>query len=166
MFTFSGLADLGKKAAGSLQKVLKGVLDEPQLTLSVGVFSTATREGSKTTVAQYAAYNEFGTTKIPPRPFLRPTMEERQEEWTEAIKGSVSSSLKSGQFNNRSILEVIGEGAVKDVKARIMSNVPPPNAPSTVARKKAKGIEPIRTLVETGLMHASVEYKIEEGSPS
>ena len=166
MFTFSGLADLGKKAAGSLQKVLKGVLDEPQLTLSVGVFSTATREGSKTTVAQYAAYNEFGTTKIPPRPFLRPTMEERQEEWTEAVKGSVSSSLKGGQFNNRSILELIGEGAVKDVKARIMSNVPPPNAPSTVARKKAKGIEPIRTLVETGLMHASVAYKIEEGSPS
>ena len=166
MFTFSGLADLGKKAAGSLQKVLKGVLDEPQLTLSVGVFSTATREGSKTTVAQYAAYNEFGTTKIPPRPFLRPTMEERQEEWTEAVKGSVSSSLKSGQFNNRSILELIGEGAVKDVKARIMSNVLPPNAPSTVARKKAKGIEPIRTLVETGLMHASVEFKIVEGSPS
>jgi HK97 gp10 family phage protein len=166
MFKLTGLADLSRKATDALKKAFKGAFEEPQLTLSVGVFSAATREGSKTTVAQYAAYNEFGTTKIPPRPFLRPTMEERQEEWTEAIKGSVSSSLKSGQFNNRSILELIGEGAVKDVKARIMSNVPPPNAPSTVARKKAKGIEPIRTLVETGLMHASVEYKIEEGSPS
>lgn len=166
MFKLSGLADLAKKATGSLQKALKGVLDEPQLTLSVGVFSEATREGSKTTVAQYASYNEFGTTKIPPRPFLRPTLAERQEEWTEAVKGSASASLKSGQFNNRSILELIGEGAVKDVKAKIMSNVPPPNAPATVARKKAKGIEPIRTLYETGLMHASVEYKIEEGSPS
>lgn len=166
MFTFSGLADLGKKAAGSLQKVLKGVLDEPQLTLSVGVFSSATREGSKTTVAQYATYNEFGTTRIPPRPFLRPAMEERREEWTEAVASSMSSSLKGGQFNNRSVLEVIGKNAVKDVQLRILSNTPPPNAPSTVARKKAKGISPIRTLVETGLMHDSVEFKIEKGTPS
>ena len=166
MFKLSGLAELGSKAVGSLKKALKGVLDEPQLTLSVGVFSDAKREGSKTTVAQYASYNEFGTTRIPPRPFLRPTLEERQEEWTEAIKGSASASLKSGQFNNRSILELIGQRAVKDVQARIKSNVPPPNAPATVARKKAKGIDPVITLVETGLMHASVEYKIEEGSPS
>lgn len=166
MFKFSGLADLGRKAAGSLKKALKGVLDEPKLTLSVGVFSDATREGSKTTVAQYAAYNEFGTTRIPKRRFLGSTMEERQEEWTETIKGSASSSLKGGQFNNRSILELIGKGAVKDVQAKIMSNMEPPNAPSTVARKKAKGINPVRTLYETGLMHASVEYKIEEGSPS
>lgn len=166
MFKLSGLADLAKKATGSLQKALKGVLDEPKLTLSVGVFSSATHEGSTTTVAQYAAYNEFGTTKIPPRPFLRSTMAERQEEWTEAVKGSASSTLKSGQFNNRSILELIGKGAVKDVQAKIMSNMPPPNAPEVTARKERLGRSHIGTLYDTGLMHASVEYKIEEGTPS
>lgn len=166
MFKLSGLADLAKKATGSLQKALKGVLDEPQLTLSVGIWSKATRDGGGASVAEYAMYNEFGTTRIPPRPFLRPAMEERREGWTEAVAGAMSSSLKGGQFNNRSVLEVIGRNAVKDVQLRILSNTPPPNAPSTKARKAAKGISPIRTLVETGLMHDSVEFKIEKGSPS
>lgn len=166
MFKLSGIAELGSKAVGSLKKALKGVLDEPQLTLSVGVFSNATHGGSKTTVSEYAAYNEFGTTRIPKRRFLGSTMEERQEEWTEAIKGSASANLKSGQFNNRSILELIGQSAVKDVQAKIMSNMPPPNAPATTARKVALGRSHIGTLYDTGLMHASVEYKIEEGSPS
>lgn len=166
MFTFSGLANLASRVSGKLKQKLSGLLDEPQLTLSVGVFSGATREGSKTTVAQYAAYNEFGTTRIPPRPFLRSTMEARQEEWTEAIKGSVSSNLKSGQFSNRSILEVVGKGAVKDVQAKIMSNMPPPNAPAVTARKVRLGRTHIGTLYDTGLMHASVEYKIEQGTPS
>ena len=166
MFKLSGLAELGKKASDALKKVFKGAFDEPQLTLSVGIWSKATRDGGGASVAEYASFNEFGTTKIPPRPFLRPAMEERREEWTEAVAGSMSASLKGGQFSNRSVLEVIGRNAVKDVQLRIMSNTPPPNAPSTVARKKAKGIDPVRTLYETGLMHASVEYKIEEGSPS
>lgn len=166
MFKLSGLANLASRVSGKLKQKLSGLLDEPQLTLSVGIWSKATRDGGGASVAEYAAYNEFGTTKIPPRPFLRPAMEERREEWTEAVAGSMSASLKGGQFNNRSVLEVIGRNAVKDVQLRIMSNTPPPNAPSTVARKKAKGISPIRTLVETGLMHDSVEYKIEKGSPS
>lgn len=166
MFTFSGLANLADRISGKLKQKLSGLLDEPQLTLSVGVFSDATHEGSKTTVAQYAAYNEFGTTRIPKRRFLGSTMEERQEEWLEAIKGSVSSSLKSGQFNNRSVLELIGKGAVKDVQAKIMSNMPPPNAPAVTARKVRLGRSHIGTLYDTGLMHASVEYKIEEGTPS
>ena len=166
MFKLTGLADLSRKATDALKKAFKGAFEEPQLTLSVGIWNKATQDGGGASVAEYAAYNEFGTTRIPPRPFLRPAMEERREEWTEAVASSMSSSLKGGQFNNRSVLEVIGRNAVKDVQLRILSNTPPPNAPSTKARKAAKGISPIRTLVETGLMHDSVEYKIEKGTPS
>jgi len=44
------------------------------------------------TNVEYAAYQEMGTSKIPPHPFLRPAVENHMDEYKEIAKAILSSS--------------------------------------------------------------------------
>lgn len=117
------------------------------------------------TVAQVAAWNEFGTGKIPERSFLRSTLTEQTgnlARWRiEALR-----NIATNGWPVTKALEMIGLRLQVKIQNKIKSNVPPPNAPSTVERKKEKGIAP-RTLIETTLLLRSIRYKVfvPEGMP-
>ena len=50
-----------------------------------GVLEGATNIETRQLVAEYAAYNEFGTSRIPARPFMRTTLQEQRGEWVQGL---------------------------------------------------------------------------------
>lgn len=115
-------------------------------------------EGATTTegqsVAQYAAYNEFGTARIPARPFMRTTLQKQRGEWVQGL-GRLLASRDPEQA-----LHFVGRRMEDDIRAKILSNMAPANAPSTVARKNKEEAGRAGTLVDTGALAQSISYEI------
>jgi phage gpG-like protein len=113
-------------------------------------------------LAGVAAVNEFGTrragagnnTVIPPRPFIRSTMDEKKDFFSQlTYKAMVRiTSLNAdpiGQLNK------IGLVIAESIKAKITAIRTPPNAPSTI---KGKGSS--KPLIDTGRMRASIRHQV------
>lgn len=107
-------------------------------------------------VVEYAHYNEFGTERIPERPFIRTTMREQGGKYMRGLKSEAKQILR-GQTSMSGTLNRLGMVAAGDIQDTIGSNVPPPNAPSTIAQKGSSG-----TLIETGRMRQSMTWKVDD----
>lgn len=103
-----------------------------------------------------AMVNEFGTERIPERSFLRSTMDRRRDLYLELLEEAADRAL-DGRPTKRE-LEQIGAIAVGDVRDTIARGVPPPNAPSTIARKGSS-----HPLIDTGRMWQSLDAVVELG---
>lgn len=108
-------------------------------------------------IAEYGAYNEFGTKDIPERSFLRSTYDEKIAKWQRQIQATIRKILRM-ESDGSNALTQLGEVAVKDVQRKISSNIAPPNAPSTIAKKGAGKT----TLYDTGKLTRAITY---EGRP-
>ena len=104
-----------------------------------------------TNVAQVAAYNEFGTEKIPSRPFFRTTIAEKSPEWGPAL----GKLVVSNGYDASKALDALGQGVAGQIRQGIIDMNTPPNAPSTLRQKK--GTKP---LVDTGQMLRSVDSEV------
>ena len=121
--------------------------------LRAGVLEGATNtEGQK--VAEYAAYNEFGTSRIPARPFMRTTLQEQRGEWVQGLGRLLAS------HGPEQALHFVGRRMEDDIRTKILSNMAPANAPSTVARKNKEEAGRAGTLVDTGALAKSISYEI------
>ena len=98
-------------------------------------------QGDDSNVAQVASHLEFGTSRMPPRPFLRPTIDGGREKYATLIDRVLGLILR-GKLTTRQGLSLVGIQASQDVKGCIR-HYPndPPLAESTVAAKvrKAQG---------------------------
>lgn len=113
------------------------------------------------TVAEIAFWNEFGTSRIPPRPFLRRTLREQRYYKTEFVK------ILRGALDGRNkfvLLGVLGARAASDVQSTITRISDPPNALSTQLRKAAPSQVKVSVinnpLIDTGTMRASIKYEV------
>jgi len=104
-------------------------------------------------IVRYAAANEFGSVErgIPERSFMRSTVDEQAPKYARMAKRAMSAQTR-GDFVRQ--LDLLGVVAVGDVQQKITSNLPPPNAPATIARKKSSG-----TLRDTGRMLQSIGHE-------
>lgn len=112
------------------------------------------------TVAQVAFWNEFGTERAPARSFIRSTLDQRaaalnvlREVWLQKVFDGKATVGKA--------LEAMGFVVKEWITNKIQSNVPPPNAASTLARKAELG-EGSMTLQATRLLLRSIAYKVHE----
>lgn len=130
-----------------MNKVVRGLRGK---TVRVGVFSTAQHPSGGGTVAEVAVKNHFGFGNTPARPIIT----------TEVLTDpAVTASFVLGYKSNLSadaILTRVGERAVEAVKERIRNRIPPPNRPSTIARKGSD-----IPLIDTETLINSIEYKVE-----
>jgi len=103
----------------------------------------------------YASANEFGTQdgRIPERAFLRKTFDDDN-----AIRQvfDFGSQIYDKTGDIKSMLKAMGAKLVSEIQKSIDSNIPPPNAPSTIKAKGGKD----KTLIDTGRMRQGVTYKI------
>ena len=151
----------GKKLQRLLREAGKGGVSG----VKVGFFSTAKYDDKRgTPVAAVAAWNEFGTETIPERPFFRNAL-------AEAERG-ISNILAKGIDTEKMVVDERLAGRVGAyVQGKIQDSIvalnDPPNAPSTIARKRKKlggkkgvggGENP---LIDTGFMHNSVAWEVE-----
>lgn len=133
--------------------------------VSIGVHEGAGEYPGGPSVVQVALWNEFGTerpdgsTGVPSRPFIREAVHAHTGQ-INAWRQQAIKKIAEGEWTVKKGLEFIGFRVRELIKNNILSDMPPPNAPSTAARKRAAGIAP-RTLFETGLLLRSIEYKVE-----
>ena len=116
--------------------------------------------GAKTTdgksIPEYAVYNELGTSRIPARPFMRNTMNLHKEEWLQIVSGKLNfEEIKKDQAEN--VMGLVSEVMKAHIQQTIQKGSFAPNAPRTVAAKRASGkVEPDHPLIDTGQMIASI----------
>jgi hypothetical protein len=124
-------------------------------TLVAGVLKGATNEKGDS-VAYYAMVNEYGTERIPARPFMRNTVNEHSAEWKALLKQFISAGVTPEEA-----LEKIRNKLRTDIMATIKAGEFTPNAPATVARKKRLGLEHTDTpLIETTALYKSINTEI------
>ena len=105
-------------------------------------------------IPQIAAINEFGTDKIPARPFLYSTVDENRDKINLALAKQYEKIL-AGTTTVYTGLSIIGTYVKKLVDDKIGTLRFPPNAPSTIA---AKGSD--KPLIDFGQMRAALQYKV------
>lgn len=142
-----------------LKKILSSFRELTKTSLNVGVFSDAVNSKEKGTdyVADYAITNEYGSKHIPERSFMRSTIDEQGDKWTNSLADAFLSVSKNGNDINKQLYKT-GAIARNDIIAKIDNNINPPNAPSTI---KKKGLTKNKTLIDTGVLRSSIEARIE-----
>ena len=131
----------------SLENELKGLIKNKNL--EVGFFEVSKYENG-VYVASVASFNEYGTAKIPPRPFFRNAIAKNSNKWNDILTSELRNSVDVELAYNR-----VGEVAKGDIVESIMQTNTPPNSPLTIAKKKSS-----KPLVDTSFMRSSVNYKV------
>lgn len=107
-------------------------------------------EGNGITVGMVAIFAEFGTWSEPERSFLRATFDEKQREIKEFI-AQLMYKISGLEITTEQALNQLGAFGVKLVVQKIDSQIPPPNAPSTIARKGSS-----TPLIDSGQMRQTL----------
>ena len=102
-------------------------------------------------LANKAKWNEYGTSKIPPRPFVGHAADYINEEF---VKGLIMAAIEGNATEMDIQQNNIGKQMVGNIRAAILASNYLPNAPSTV---KKKGFN--FPLIETGKMYMNLKYK-------
>lgn len=98
-----------------------------------GVKGENTSQG-ELTIADYATWNEFGTSNIPSRPFMRDSFDKNKYKIYRTVDYYYSKVLAGG--NAKQNLGLIGEFFQKMVVTTILTGSWVPNAPSTIRQKR------------------------------
>lgn len=105
-------------------------------------------------VAQVAFWNEFGTVRIPSRPYFRTMVESKSPRWGVGL----GAALRKTNYNARNALAIMGEGIRGQLRQSIRDWSTPPNSPRTVA---LKGFN--KPLIDSAVMIRSAEYQVLDG---
>lgn len=86
-----------------------------------------------TSIAAVAATQNFGTGRIPPRPFMSNAINDHENEWIEEL----SELIKEGKSVDDA-LSLVGQLMQSDIKEAIIDITSPPLAPLTMMIRKIK----------------------------
>ena len=122
--------------------------------MQVGIVDTALKYPDGTRVVDVAHWNEFGTSRIPPRPALRRAIKKASPEL--AKLGAVQAKeMLHGRLRFDVAARRLARILAAEMKAQIESLRTPPNAPSTVKRKGFNN-----PLIDTRLYKNSIGFKL------
>lgn len=148
-------------AAANTKLVLADLLPvmDRDLQLRVGVLEGATHtdeKGRSIPVAEYALYNEYGTRRIPSRPFLRTSLDIYGEAWAAELADLIGEGA-----DPENALERVGAMAQADIRQTIEEWRTPPNKLATIRRKRSQRDNP---LVDSGDLHDAIAYDVSGGT--
>ncbi|PIQ26196.1 hypothetical protein COW20_18910 [bacterium (Candidatus Blackallbacteria) CG13_big_fil_rev_8_21_14_2_50_49_14] len=110
--------------------------------------------------AEIGLYNEKGTDRIPARPFMKitarrvmPKLKRKSGPMVQAVKAYLNSN------GDTTKLYSLGAWLAVEIQKTIESNVQPPNAESTLKRKRLRST---KTLVDYGNMLRAVTFRVRE----
>lgn len=122
--------------------------------IGVGVFDDSGTYGDGTSVVEVAMYQEFGTSRIPERSFIRAYIDENEIRIREMMRDSLQAVAR-GVVSKDTAMRLLGQKIANEMKGRLSAGIPPPNAPSTV---KQKGVN--APLVNTGRLREAIKYRV------
>jgi hypothetical protein len=131
--------------------------DGGKAAIEVGVFGApgeAEHKGTPgLTVLQVGTFQEFGLG-VPERSFIRAYFDENAEA-LQKMSARLMASLIDGKRTRDQCLELLGLRMVAEIQKRIAAGISPPNAQSTIDRKKSS-----TPLVDTGQLRSSISYRV------
>jgi hypothetical protein len=145
----------GDKLAKKVREIALA-LGRGDVDLSVGFQNGATYpvEDGGLPVSQVAFWNEFGTTKQPPRPFIANMVEDQKPTWATKL----GAALKYTGYRVRPALEIMGA----DIKGHMVESInllqDPPLAPYTIEKKGFA-----KPLIDTAVMVRNVTWVVKSG---
>lgn len=142
-----------------------------RLQLRVGVLgpgATALEHGSSLTLAELMMIHEYGAVierdgvriEIPARAPIAKTMVARRRDIAE-LQVQMYRRVLAGQLTARRALELLGVQVAAWIRETIRAGLTPPNAASTIARKKSS-----TPLVDHGQLINSVHFEVIEVAAS
>jgi len=120
-------------------------------------------------IAALAAVHEFGATiknafgrginvTIPERSYIRSAIDGNRQELEKMTK-KLANAVLVGKIKSRAqAIGLLCEKVTTLIRSKIDEGVPPPNKPSTIARKGSS-----HTLIDTGQLRNSLDWEIREG---
>lgn len=135
-----------------LKKFIRELQEAKTLEVVIGVHEGDTNSGLS--IAEYAAYNEYGTKNTPSRPFMRESFDENSSRISKDIDTRYRQ-VQAGKLDIRSALSLVGLRHTKDIQKKIGSSMAPANSPATIAIKGSD-----RTLIDTGAMINSIRHVV------
>lgn len=124
------------KGGDKLEKVLAQLGGVDNGYVSAGFLANAKYSITGTPVAMVAFWNEFGhggPFPAPPRPFMRPAVDNDAKEWV-AVLGS---ALKSSDYNAEQALGIAGKVMAESIQAHIREvDAPPLSETTKILRQK------------------------------
>ena len=115
--------------------------------------SDGTIEDTSADLCEVAAYNEFGTERIPPRPFMRRAIDDHKTEIKAFVEEAFATTMTSA--NSRQLYNMIGTTLKGFIQWEIKTGNFVPNARSTILKKLSS-----KPLIDTGHMRQSVMYEV------
>jgi len=142
-----------------LEKLLKNL--DSDLSVDIGVFATA-KAPDGMQVAEYGAYNEFGSLSVPNRPpkrsFIRMPLETKQADVAGYVEKKAKGHIEQGDI--KAIFEdigIAGESKIQEAFDTRGFGSWPADADSTVERKGSGA-----PLIDTGLLRKSITHRVKE----
>lgn len=142
---------------GGLQELAKAAR-KARLEAVAGVLRGATNSDTGESVAAYGLALEYGTSKMPARPFLRQTVEGHKKEWREQLAMGVKHR---GLRRAEEVLGVVGRVMRADIVATIKRGDFAPLSPETIEAKERKRREnPAAPLIDTTSLIRSISSEV------
>lgn len=123
-------------------------------TVDVGIIDAGDHPSGDITVAGVGFVNEFGTTTIPERSFMRSTLQEKKQSIIDLQK-NLMKNIVDGSMTVEKALGLLGEFVSDEIRQKIVSLKTPPNTPETIKKKKSSN-----PLIDTGQLKNSITYEV------
>lgn len=117
-------------------------------------------ERKRLTVLDVGTFNEYGMGNNPERSFIRATVDMNASANDMALR-KIAQAIIQGKYDGRTGLDRFGLLVVGQIQTRISNGIPPPNAPSTIARKGSS-----TPLIEDGQLRSAVRHQVKEKGPA
>ena len=147
------------KRARSKMPAIEAQMKERTITAGIHKSAGKHKDSKNLTVAEVAAFGEFGTPTAPERPAFRSSFIKNRKKYKK-----VMGKLGTMAFNAKSTLtgmKRLGREAKKDIQKSIVSGSWAPNAESTMLSKGGGKQLINRPLINTGQVLDSVDYELD-----
>jgi len=140
----------------ALDAIQARIQELASLEAQVGWFPESVYEDG-TSVASVALIHEHGAPAagIPPRPFIRPTIDDESAQWGSILSAGAKKVL-AGKASAHDVMSAIAMTAAADVQANIAAVNEPELSAATKANRTRNGRN-YKPLQDTGKMIASVQ---------
>lgn len=144
----------GGDGAG-LDKLKKqlGALEKNAVAVGIHEDAGEHKESEGATVSEVGMFNEYGTPTSPERSFMRSTLREKLKQYRIALVKIAKSAIDK-PITAKTNMGKLGQMAANDIQNKIVSLRTPPNAESTIAKKKTTN-----PLIDTGQLINSIKWK-------
>lgn len=134
---------------------IKRVARDYTTKVEVGYFGNQKHSGKRPiTMSTLANFHEYGTRKMPARPFIRPALKQNRMKYLK-LAGKQITPCIFGRQTTTNVWHLLGAEAVKDIQDYMINGTFAPLKPATIERKGSS-----KPLIDTGKLRQSITYRV------